>query len=137
MCIYWPTWAWLILSPYSNCLPAVYLTVVNTDIGSHLIALGPFRATAVIKGVHSFSVFLSLSPLRRGAKMGPCSLAEFHTRLTLPLERLIPVQPFTRHARTLCVPGWAGCAGRAGPLPRDVIIAGEIATLVRGCSWVV
>ncbi|KAG1959708.1 Krueppel-like factor [Pimephales promelas] len=63
--------------------------------------------------------------MHRGAKMGPCSLAEFHTRLTLPLERLIPVQPFTRHARTLCVPGWAGCAGRAGLLPRDVIIAGS------------
>lgn len=40
--------------------------------------------------------------------MGPCSLAELHTWLTLPLERLIPVQPFTRHARTLCVPGWDG-----------------------------
>lgn len=61
MCIYWPTWAWLILSPYNNCLPAVQLTMVNTVIVAVLIALGPLCATTVIKGVHSFSIYLSFS----------------------------------------------------------------------------
>lgn len=53
------TQAWLILSPYNKCLPAVWLSVVNTDIGTHLIAVGPLSATTVIGTVLLFSVVFS------------------------------------------------------------------------------